>query len=351
MTKLGYIKRMPKDTFKVQNRGGKGIKGMNIIDNDIIDEIFLTNTHNFIMFFTNMGRVYRMKGYEIPESGRNARGVAIVNLLQLLPNEKVTAIIPITGFDKKYLMMATKNGIVKKTKIEAFENIRKTGLAAITLNDGDELIEVKATSGENDIFLVTMKGMCIRFNEDCVRDTGRTSMGVRGIRCDKNDEVIAMQLDVQGDEILFVTANGMGKRTELSEFAPQMRGGKGVKCYRITEKTGDIVSAKAVTNDHDIMMMTNEGIMIRMHCSDITVIGRITSGVKLMNVGSGAFVASVAKLARTEEEENVDEDDEESENSDTADVDIQNEDAVETNADPANDEPENVEDTDSEDTE
>ena len=351
MTKLGYIKRMPKDTFKVQNRGGKGIKGMNIIDNDIIDEIFLTNTHNFIMFFTNMGRVYRMKGYEIPESGRNARGVAIVNLLQLLPNEKVTAIIPITGFDKKYLMMATKNGIVKKTKIEAFENIRKTGLAAITLNDGDELIEVKATSGENDIFLVTTKGMCIRFNEDCVRDTGRTSMGVRGIRCDKNDEVIAMQLDVQGDEILFVTANGMGKRTELSEFAPQMRGGKGVKCYRITEKTGDIVSAKAVTNDHDIMMMTNEGIMIRMHCSDITVIGRITSGVKLMNVGSGAFVASVAKLARTEEEENVDEDDEESENSDTADVDIQNEDAVETNADPANDEPENVEDTDSEDTE
>ena len=351
MTKLGYIKRMPKDTFKVQNRGGKGIKGMNIIDNDIIDEIFLTNTHNFIMFFTNMGRVYRMKGYEIPESGRNARGVAIVNLLQLLPNEKVTAIIPITGFDKKYLMMATKNGIVKKTKIEAFENIRKTGLAAITLNDGDELIEVKATSGENDIFLVTTKGMCIRFNEDCVRDTGRTSMGVRGIRCDKNDEVIAMQLDVQGDEILFVTENGMGKRTELSEFAPQMRGGKGVKCYRITEKTGDIVSAKAVTNDHDIMMMTNEGIMIRMHCSDITVIGRITSGVKLMNVGSGAFVASVAKLARTEEEENVNEDGEESENSDTADVDIQNEDAVETNADPANDEPENVEDTDSEDTE
>ena len=351
MTKLGYIKRMPKDTFKVQNRGGKGIKGMNIIDNDIIDEIFLTNTHNFIMFFTNMGRVYRMKGYEIPESGRNARGVAIVNLLQLLPNEKVTAIIPITGFDKKYLMMATKNGIVKKTKIEAFENIRKTGLAAITLNDGDELIEVKATSGENDIFLVTTKGMCIRFNEDCVRDTGRTSMGVRGIRCDKNDEVIAMQLDVQGDEILFVTANGMGKRTELSEFAPQMRGGKGVKCYRITEKTGDIVSAKAVTNDHDIMMMTNEGIMIRMHCSDITVIGRITSGVKLMNVGSGAYVASVAKLARTEEEENVDEDGEESENSDTADVDIQNEDAVETNADPANDEPKNVEDTDSEDTE
>ena len=347
MTKLGYIKRMPKDTFKVQNRGGKGIKGMNIIDNDIIDEIFLTNTHNFIMFFTNMGRVYRMKGYEIPESGRNARGVAIVNLLQLLPNEKVTAIIPITGFDKKYLMMATKNGIVKKTKIEAFENIRKTGLAAITLNDGDELIEVKATSGENDIFLVTTKGMCIRFNEDCVRDTGRTSMGVRGIRCDKNDEVIAMQLDVQGDEILFVTANGMGKRTELSEFAPQMRGGKGVKCYRITEKTGDIVSAKAVTNDHDIMMMTNEGIMIRMHCSDITVIGRITSGVKLMNVGSGAFVASVAKLARTEEDENVDEDGEEFENSDTADVDIQNEDAVETNADPANDEPENVEDTDS----
>ena len=337
ITKLGYIKRMPKDTFKVQNRGGKGIKGMNIIDNDIIDEIFLTNTHNFIMFFTNMGRVYRMKGYEIPESGRNARGVAIVNLLQLLPNEKVTAIIPIAGFDKRYLIMATKNGIVKKTKIEAFENIRKTGLAAITLNDGDELIEVKATSGENDIFLVTKKGMCIRFNEGCVRDTGRTSMGVRGIRCDKSDEVIAMQLDVQGEEILFVTANGMGKRTELSEFAPQMRGGKGVKCYKITEKTGDIVSAKAVTNDHDIMMMTNEGIMIRMHCSDITVIGRITSGVKLMNVGNGAFVASVAKLARSNEEESADEDvnedlneeSEESENTDTADGDVQDSDETE----------------------
>ena len=339
MTKLGYIKRMPKDTFKVQNRGGKGIKGMNIIDNDIIDEIFLTNTHNFIMFFTNMGRVYRMKGYEIPESGRNARGVAIVNLLQLLPNEKVTAIIPIAGFDKRYLIMATKNGIVKKTKIEAFENIRKTGLAAITLNDGDELIEVKATSGENDIFLVTKKGMCIRFNENCVRDTGRTSMGVRGIRCDKSDEVIAMQLDVQGEEILFVTANGMGKRTELSEFAPQMRGGKGVKCYKITEKTGDIVSAKAVTNDHDIMMMTNEGIMIRMHCSDITVIGRITSGVKLMNVGNGAFVASVAKLARSNEEESADEDvneeSEESESTDTADGDVQDTDSniIDSNTD------------------
>ena len=316
MTKLGYIKRMPKDTFKVQNRGGKGIKGMNTIDNDIIDEIFLTNTHNFIMFFTNMGRVYRMKGYEIPESGRNARGVAIVNLLQLLPGEKVTAIIPIAGFDKKYLMMATKNGIVKKTKIEAFENIRKTGLAAITLNEGDELIEVKATSGENDVFLVTAKGMCIRFNEECVRDTGRTSMGVRGIRCDEGDEVIAMQLDVQGDEILFVTTKGMGKRTELSEFAPQMRGGKGVKCYRITEKTGDIVSAKAVTNDHDIMMMTNEGIMIRMHCSDITVIGRITSGVKLMNIGKdgNTFVASVAKLARSDEDEEA----EDSENPESA---------------------------------
>ena len=339
MTKLRYIKRMPKDTFKVQNRGGKGIKGMNIIDNDIIDEIFLTNTHNFIMFFTNMGRVYRMKGYEIPESGRNARGVAIVNLLQLLPNEKVTAIIPIAGFDKRYLIMATKNGIVKKTKIEAFENIRKTGLAAITLNDGDELIEVKATSGENDIFLVTKKGMCIRFNENCVRDTGRTSMGVRGIRCDKSDEVIAMQLDVQGEEILFVTANGMGKRTELSEFSPQMRGGKGVKCYKITKKTGDIVSAKAVTNDHDIMMMTNEGIMIRMHCSDITVIGRITSGVKLMNVGNGAFVASVAKLARSNEEESADEDvneeSEESESTNTADGDVQDTDSniIDSNTD------------------
>ena len=316
MTSLGYIKRMTVDNFKAQNRGGRGIKGMQTIDEDYIEDLLMTTTHHYLNFFTNMGRVYRMKGYEIPESGRNARGVAIVNLLQLLPGEKVTAIIPIAGFDKKYLMMATKNGIVKKTKIEAFENIRKTGLAAITLNEGDELIEVKATSGENDVFLVTAKGMCIRFNEECVRDTGRTSMGVRGIRCDKGDEVIAMQLDVQGDEILFVTTKGMGKRTELSEFAPQMRGGKGVKCYRITDKTGDIVSAKAVTNDHDIMMMTNEGIMIRMHCSDITVIGRITSGVKLMNIGKdgNTFVASVAKLARSDEDEEA----EDSENPESA---------------------------------
>jgi DNA gyrase subunit A len=310
MTKLGYIKRMPRDTFKVQNRGGKGIKGMMTIDNDLIDKIFLTDTHNYIMFFTNMGRVYRLKGYQIPESGRNARGVAIVNLLQLLPGENVTTIIPVAGFDKKYLMMATRKGIVKKTDISAFANIRKTGLTAITLSEDDELIEVKATSGENDVFVMTKKGMCIRFNESCVRQTGRSSMGVKGISLRKDDEVIAMQLDVQGDDILFVTKNGMGKRTKISEFSTQNRGGLGLKYYKITEKTGEVVSAKSVTDEHDIMMMTNEGIMIRMHCSDIPVIGRITSGVKLMNVdtSNNICVASVAKLARGSEEDEEAED-------------------------------------------
>jgi DNA gyrase subunit A len=310
MTKLGYIKRMPRDTFKVQNRGGKGIKGMMTIDNDLIDKIFLTDTHNYIMFFTNMGRVYRLKGYQIPESGRNARGVAIVNLLQLLPGENVTTIIPVAGFDKKYLMMATRKGIVKKTDISAFANIRKTGLTAITLSEDDELIEVKATSGENDVFVMTKKGMCIRFNEACVRQTGRSSMGVKGISLRKDDEVIAMQLDVQGDDILFVTKNGMGKRTKISEFSTQNRGGLGLKYYKITEKTGEVVSAKSVTDEHDIMMMTNEGIMIRMHCSDIPVIGRITSGVKLMNVdtSNNIYVASVAKLARGSEEDEEAED-------------------------------------------
>ncbi len=306
MTKLGYIKRMPQDTFKAQHRGGKGIKGMQTIEDDYIDEIFMTNTHNFIMFFTNKGRVYRLKGYEIPESGRTARGVAIVNLLQLQPDENVTAIIPLKNYeDKEYLFMATKKGMVKKTYLTDYANVRKSGLAAITLKEDDELIEVKATDGNNDVFLVTKKGMCIRFNETCVRNTGRTSMGVIGIKFDENDCVVAMQLNSQGDAILFVSENGMGKRTVLDEFSPQNRGGKGVKCYKINEKTGDIVGAKAVTDENDIMIMTNEGIIIRMSCDDISTLGRVTSGVKLININydKNVVVASIAKVNKNIEDE------------------------------------------------
>ncbi len=305
MTKLGYIKRMPQDTFKAQNRGGKGIKGMQTIEDDYIDDIFMTNTHNFIMFFTNKGRVYRLKGYEIPESGRTARGVAIVNLLQLQADEYVTAIIPLKNYeDKKFLFMATKNGMVKKTYLTDYMNVRKTGLAAITLREDDELIEVKATDGENDVFLITNKGMCIRFNESCVRNTGRTSMGVIGVKLDKNDYVVAMQLNSQGDSILFVSEKGMGKRTLLEEFSAQNRGGKGVKCYKINEKTGCIVGAKAVTDENDVMIMTNEGIIIRMSCMDISKLGRVTSGVKLININyeKNIVVASLAKVRKTQDD-------------------------------------------------
>ncbi len=312
MTKLGYIKRMPQDTFKSQHRGGKGIKGMQTIEDDYIDEIFMTNTHSFIMFFTNKGRVYRLKGYEIPESGRTARGVAIVNLLQLQPDEYVTAIIPLKNYeDDKFLFMATKQGMVKKTYLADYANVRRSGLAAITLRENDELIEVKATDGNNDIFLITKKGMCIRFNEDCVRNTGRTSMGVIGVKFDKDDGVVAMQLDSQGDSILFVSEKGMGKRTVLDEFSPQNRGGKGVKCYKVNDKTGNIVGAKSVTDENDIMIMTNEGIIIRMSCADISTLGRFTSGVKLININydKNVVVASVAKVDKSSEDITEDESD------------------------------------------
>ena len=248
MTKLGYIKRMPEDLFKAQNRGGKGIRGMQTIDEDYIENLIVTTTHNYLMFFTNTGRVYRLKGYEIPEAGRTARGVAIVNLLQLQAGEKITAVIPLKSYeDGKYLFMATRNGMVKKTDILEYQNVRKTGLTAIVLRDNDELIEVKATNGDDDIFLITKKGMSIRFNEKDVRQTGRTSMGVKGIHLGKDDIVISMQMSSQGEKILLVTENGMGKRTLISEFNAQNRGGKGVKCYKITEKTGDLVGAKVAS--------------------------------------------------------------------------------------------------------
>ncbi|MGN0417551.1 DNA gyrase subunit A [Anaerostipes faecalis] len=308
MTKLGYIKRMTVDNFKSQNRGGKGIKGMQTIDEDYIEELFMTTTHHYIMFFTNMGRVYRLKAYEIPESSRTARGSAIVNLLQLQSGEKITAVIPIEKYeDGKYLMMATKHGIVKKSSIMDYSNIRKTGLAAITLKDDDQLIEVKFTDDHKDVFLVTKNGQCIRFNEKDVRCIGRTSMGVRGINLTGDDEVIGMQLDTQGEALLIVSENGMGKRTMMDEFVSQHRGGKGVKCYKITEKTGDVVGVKAVNDDNEIMMITTEGVIIRTRVGSISVLGRNTSGVKVMNINENVKVASIAKVRKEEVQEELSE--------------------------------------------
>ena len=303
MTKLGYIKRMTVDNFRSQNRGGKGIKGMSTIDDDYIEELLMTTTHHFLMFFTNMGRVYRIKAYEIPEASRTARGTAIINLLQLQPDEKITAVIPIREFKKgSYLFMATRNGLVKKTPIEDYANVRKTGLAAISLREDDELIEVKFTDNKKDIILVTKFGQCICFNENDVRSTGRVSMGVRGINLMEEDEVIGMQLTCQGDYLLIVSENGLGKRTSIGEFTRQNRGGKGVKCYKITEKTGNVIGVKAVNSGNEIMMITTEGIIIRLECDSISILGRITSGVKLMDLKDNITVASIAKVRDKEEE-------------------------------------------------
>ena len=301
MTKLGYIKRMTVDNFRSQNRGGKGIKGMQTIEDDYIEELLMTTTHHYLMFFTNTGRVYRLKAYEIPEASRTARGTAIVNLLQLQPGEKITAVIPMRKYEKgHYLFMATKKGLVKKTPLEEYENVRKTGLAAIALRDDDELIEVKTTDNEKEIILVTKFGQCIRFKETDVRTTGRVSMGVRGINLLDGDEVVGMQICTQGDYLLVVSENGMGKRTPMAEFTVQLRGGKGVKCYKITEKTGNLIGSKAVNEDNEIMMITTEGIIIRTPCSGISVMGRITSGVKLMDVDGEIKVASIAKVREKE---------------------------------------------------
>ncbi len=307
MTKLGYIKRMTPDNFKSQGRGGKGIKGMQTIDDDYIEELLMTTTHHYLMFFTNRGRVYRLKAYEIPEAGRTARGTAIINLLQLMPEEKITALIPIKEYKEgRFMFMATKNGIVKKTPITDFANVRKTGLAAISLREDDELIEVKFTNNKKDIFLVTKYGQCIRFHETDVRSTGRVSMGVIGMNLSDGDEVVGMQLDTQGEYLLIASENGMGKLTAVEEFSPQNRGGKGVKCYKIMEKTGNVVGVKAVNSDNEVMMINTEGIIIQMPCEDISVLGRVTSGVKLMNLKGDAKVASIAKVressAKTEED-------------------------------------------------
>ena len=303
MTKLGYIKRMTVDNFRSQNRGGKGIKGMATIHNDYMEELLMTTTHHYLMFFTNMGRVYRLKAYEIPEASRTARGTAIVNLLSLQAEEKITAVIPVNEFKAgEFLFMATRKGVVKKTPIEDYSNVRKTGLAAISLRDDDELIEVKFTDGKKDVILVTKFGQCIRFHESDVRQTGRVSMGVRGINLQDEDEVIGMQLSCQGDYLLIVSEKGMGKRTSVGEFTCQNRGGKGVKCYKITEKTGNVVGIKAVNEENEIMLITTEGIIIRLECKDISILGRITSGVKLMNLKNDITVASIAKVREKEEE-------------------------------------------------
>ena len=307
MTHLGYIKRMTVDNFRSQNRGGKGIKGMQTLDEDFIEEIFMTTTHHYLMFFTNFGRAYRMKAYEIPEAGRTARGTAIINLLQLQPGEKISAVIPVKEWDEtNYLIMATRDGIVKKTKMKDYSNIRKTGLLAISLREGDELIEVKITDGNDDVILITKNGMSIRFHETDVRTTGRVSMGVIGMNLDEDDEVVAMQLDRQGEYLLIVSENGYGKRTLTSEFHVQNRGGKGLKCYKIMDKTGCVIGAKAVNDGNEIMMITNEGIVIRTGCDDISLLKRITSGVKLMDIKAeeGIKVANIAKVRQEVSQDN-----------------------------------------------
>ena len=313
MTSLGYIKRMTVDNFKSQNRGGKGIKGMQTIEDDYIEDLLITTTHHYLNFFTNFGRVYRLKAYEIPEASRTARGTAIVNLLQLSPGEKISAMIPIKEYsENKNLFMVTKKGIVKKTSLVEYANIRKNGLVAINLREDDELIEVKTTTLESEIFLITRQGMCIRFKEKDVRNTGRSSMGVIGMNLSDGDEIIGMQLQTQGDSLLIVSENGMGKRTYLDEFTLQHRGGKGVKCYKITEKTGDVVGVKAVLDDHEIMMITTSGIIIQLRMDEISKLGRNTSGVKMINLDKNNKVAKIAKVREKvsngdQEFENVDE--------------------------------------------
>lgn len=297
MTKFGYIKRMSVDNFRSQNRGGKGIKGMETIDDDYIEELLMTTTHHYLMFFTNTGKVYRMKAYEIPEAGRTARGTAIINLLQLLPGEKITAVIPIREYkDDHFLFMATRNGIVKKTPVTDYSNVRRKGLAAINLRDGDELIEVKMTDNSKDMVLVTKYGQCIRFHETDVRSTGRVSMGVIGMNLSDRDEVVGMQMNTQGEYLLIASEKGLGKLTRMDEFTPQNRGGKGIKCYKITEKTGNIIGVKAVDQENEIMMITTEGIIIRIKVEGISVLGRVTSGVKLMDLSEDITVASIAKV-------------------------------------------------------
>ena len=300
-TNLGYVKRMTPDNFKSQHRGGKGIKGMQTIDDDYIKDLFMTTAHHVLTFFTNTGRAYKLKAYEIPEASRTSRGTAIINLLQLAPGETITAVVPVKVDmlqDSDYLFMATKKGIVKKTPVREFANIRKTGIQAINLRDDDELIEVKLTDDNAEVLMVTKLGQCIRFKETDVRPTGRSAMGVIGMSLMDEDEVVGVQISTQGDTMLIVSENGMGKRTDIDEYTVQHRGGKGVKCYKITEKTGNVVGAKAVDDSREVMLITTEGIIIRLECSDISNLGRITSGVKLINLDDGIKVATISKVRK-----------------------------------------------------
>ena len=309
-TSLGYIKRMSPEHFHQQNRGGKGIKGMQTIENDYIEDLFMTTNHHYVMFFTNQGRIFRIKGYEIPEASRTARGTALVNLLSLQENEKVTATLCLRDTnEEKYLILTTKKGVIKKTELSQFANVRKNGMIAITLNEGDQLIEAKLLSEEEEIFLVTKKGMAIEFNEKDVRATGRSSMGVRGIRLNAGDEVIGMQKASQGEHFLLVSEKGYGKLTDKSCFKAQARGGKGIRCYKITEKTGDIVGFKLCDKDRELLLITTEGIMIRINLDKVSVLGRNTSGVKLMDIDkdTDTVIASVAKVRETEDEEESEE--------------------------------------------
>ena len=315
MTHLGYIKRMTMDNFRIQNRGGHGIKGMTKLEEDNIERLMITNTHDFILFFTNRGRVFRLKGYEIPESSRTARGTAIINMLLLDPEEKITAMIPFKEYEEnQYLIMATREGLVKKTSVMEYENIRKSGLIAVNLREEDELIGVKLIGPGDRIFLITQKGMSICFKESDVRATGRASMGVIGIDLDEDDIVVSMQASYEGKHMLIVSQKGLGKRTLLGEFNLQRRGGKGLKCYKITEKSGDIVGAKCVNDGDELMLITSEGIIIRMTVNNISILKRITSGVKLVQLGENTQVASCARITADmveESEENFAEGEEE----------------------------------------
>ena len=319
-TNMGYVKRMTPDNFKSQHRGGKGIKGMQTIEEDYIEDLFMTTSHHVLTFFTNTGRAYKLKAYEIPEAGRTSRGTAIINLLQLAAGETITAVVPVKIEDIKdndYLFMATKNGIVKKTPCKEFANIRKNGIQAMTLRDDDELIEVKLTDDTTEVMMVTKLGMCIRFKATDVRPTGRSAMGVIGMNLMDTDEVVGVQLNTQGDTMLIVSENGMGKKTDISEYAVQHRGGKGVKCYKITEKTGNVIGAKAVDDTREIMLITTEGIIIRLACRDISTLGRITSGVKLINLDDNVKVATVSKVRKNPSDEDGNEAEEFSEEDNT----------------------------------
>ena len=307
MTHFGYIKRMSVDNFHSQNRGGKGIKGIQTVEDDFIEDLLMTTTLNYILFFTNKGRVFKLRTYQIPEAGRTARGVAMVNLLQLDGGEHVQAVVPIRDFsENKYFIMVTKSGMIKKSPQMDYKNIRKNGLIGITIKDDDELIEVKTTDDTRDIFMVSKNGMCIRFRDTDIRSTGRASMGVRGMNLDREDEVVGMQMNTQGDKLLIVTEKGMGKRTNIDEFTLQHRGGKGLKCYKVTEKTGRVVGVKAVNDDHEVMLITTEGIIIQLRCDEISTYGRITSGVKLINLKGDETVKTIAKVRQSDKAETVD---------------------------------------------